>query len=252
MTKAVALRDLSHFDRDRLRAWRNHPDIRARMYTDHEISEAEHNAWFARRLADNPKLHWILTVDGQPIGLVALTNVEHGRGSLAHYIGEADYRGKGFGAAGEYLVLEKAFTDLALRANVEFPEAFAFLWDKKADDGRPVRYSGRSRRPGQHQVPQHVRGRCSQGRGKAAAGRLYREIQKSIRDSVKRLLDDKIAAFGLGPSTRAPTPRSGARTARCSCSTACGPTPTRSSRPRAWTWPSSWRPTGSRSGPGTC
>jgi UDP-4-amino-4,6-dideoxy-N-acetyl-beta-L-altrosamine N-acetyltransferase len=115
MTKTVALRELCHFDRARLRTWRNHPDIRAGMYTDHQISETEHNAWFARRLADNPKLHWILTVDGQPIGLVALTGVEHGRGSMAYYIGEAEYRGKGFGAAGEYLILEKAFIDLDLR-----------------------------------------------------------------------------------------------------------------------------------------
>lgn len=111
----LTLRELCHFDRSRLLSWRNRPDVRAGMYTDHEISEHEHNAWFARRLADSPKTHWILVANSQPIGLIAMTNIEHGRGSMAYYIGEQEFRGKGYGAAGEYLVLEKAFTDLKLR-----------------------------------------------------------------------------------------------------------------------------------------
>lgn len=81
--------------------------------------------------------------------------------------------------------------------SVKLPESFAFLFDKVADDGLPVRYRA-----------------CHGGRGsakshsfaqaliiKAAKDPLrigcFREIQKSIRDSVKRLLDDKIRDSGL-------------------------------------------------------
>ena len=81
--------------------------------------------------------------------------------------------------------------------SVKLPEAFAFLFDTVADDGLPVRYRA-----------------CHGGRGsakshsfaqalviKAAQNPLrigcFREIQKSIRDSVKRLLDDKIRDSGL-------------------------------------------------------
>jgi UDP-4-amino-4,6-dideoxy-N-acetyl-beta-L-altrosamine N-acetyltransferase len=85
------------------------------MYTDHEIAEAEHGAWFAARLKDSPARNWILTVDGLPIGLIGLTDLAHGRGSMAFYIGEAEYRGKGYGVAGLSLVLGKAFGELRLR-----------------------------------------------------------------------------------------------------------------------------------------
>lgn len=81
--------------------------------------------------------------------------------------------------------------------SAKFPKSFTFLFDDKADDGLPVRYRA-----------------CHGGRGSAkshsfAAALLikaakqslrigcYREIQKSIRDSVKRLLDDKISDLGL-------------------------------------------------------
>lgn len=77
------------------------------------------------------------------------------------------------------------------------PEAFRFLFQEKADDGSAVRYRA-----------------CFGGRGSAKSHSLcqalilkayekplrvgcYREIQKSIRDSVKRLLDDKIRDSGL-------------------------------------------------------
>lgn len=84
-----------------------------------------------------------------------------------------------------------------MSAEVQIPEAFSFLWDDKADDGRAVRYRA-------------VRGGRGSAKSHSFAGALvlkaaeqplrigcYREIQKSIKDSVKRLLDDKIAEYGL-------------------------------------------------------
>lgn len=80
---------------------------------------------------------------------------------------------------------------------MQFPSSFKFLWDKTADDGKPVRYRA-------------VHGGRGSSKSHSLAGALvlkaakeplrigcYREIQKSIRDSVKRLLDDKISALGL-------------------------------------------------------
>lgn len=85
-----------------------------------------------------------------------------------------------------------------MSSSVRFPEAFRFLWSDKADDGQPVRY--RAAYGGRGSAKSHSF--CSAVILKAAMQPLrvgvYREIQKSIRDSAKRLLDDKIAENGLG------------------------------------------------------
>ena len=82
-------------------------------------------------------------------------------------------------------------------SEIEFPEAFRFLWAEEADDGLPVRY--RAAYGGRGSAKSHSL--CSAAVLKGAMKPLrigvYREIQRSIRDSAKRLLDDKIEANGL-------------------------------------------------------
>lgn len=82
-------------------------------------------------------------------------------------------------------------------SSVRLPKAFSFLWADKADDGKAVRY--RAAYGGRGSAKSHS---FAQALILKAAERplrigCYREIQKSIRDSVKRLLDDKIAESGL-------------------------------------------------------
>ena len=47
MAPRVDLRPLQADDKDQILAWRNSPDVRAYMYTDHVISPDEHARWFA-------------------------------------------------------------------------------------------------------------------------------------------------------------------------------------------------------------
>ncbi len=81
-----------------------------------------------------------------------------------------------------------------MSSRILIPAAFEFLWARKADDGLPVRY--RAAYGGRGSAKSHSF--CQSLVAKAAAKPLrigcYREIQRSIKDSVKRLLDDKIAA----------------------------------------------------------
>jgi phage terminase large subunit len=88
------------------------------------------------------------------------------------------------------------------RVTVEFiarsnPEAFRFLWDELADDGRPVR--NRAARGGRGSAKTHSFARALILKAADRQLRIanYREIQKSIRDSVKRVLDDQIGEMGL-------------------------------------------------------
>lgn len=126
----VKLRPVVMEDRDQLRAWRNQPDIRRWMYSDHEISEAEHQAWFDRLIGEARPRHWIIAADGAPIGLVNLYDLQpaHRRGSWAYYIAEAGVRGKGLGAAVEYMTLETAFGAFGLHK----------LWCEVLVDNEPV------------------------------------------------------------------------------------------------------------------
>lgn len=80
---------------------------------------------------------------------------------------------------------------------IQLPEAFAFLWADAADDGKPVRY--RAAHGGRGSAKSHSFAQSLVLKAAQEPLRIgcFREIQKSIRDSVKRLLDDKIKASGL-------------------------------------------------------
>ena len=81
---------------------------------------------------------------------------------------------------------------------LRLPEAFRFLRQPLADDGTPVRwraaYGGRGSAKSRSFVTEIV----LQGAERPERILCCREIQRSIRDSVKRLLDDEIERTGLG------------------------------------------------------
>lgn len=57
-------------DLDRVLAWRNHPEIRRHMFTQHEITFEEHQRWF-ERTAQDPRQHLLIfEVNRQPLGFV--------------------------------------------------------------------------------------------------------------------------------------------------------------------------------------
>lgn len=82
-------------------------------------------------------------------------------------------------------------------SHVRIPDAFRFLWDRTADDGLPVRY--RAVHGGRGSAKSHSFAQALVLKAAENPLRVLcaREVQKSIRDSVKRLLDDKIEASGL-------------------------------------------------------
>ena len=84
-----------------------------------------------------------------------------------------------------------------LTLSVNLPESFDFLFSDLADDGRPVRY--RAVYGGRGSAKSHSFAQSLVIKAAEHTLRIgcYREIQKSIRDSVKRLLDDKIRESGL-------------------------------------------------------
>ena len=113
---SVRLRRLRRDDGARVLAWRNRPEIAANMYADHEIGEAEHARWLDAALARSDRRYWIIELDGAPAGVANLARIDPVacRCELALYLAEAASRGRGVGAAVDYLLARHAFEALEL------------------------------------------------------------------------------------------------------------------------------------------
>ncbi len=112
----VTLRPVTEADSATLLAWRNSPDVRAFMYTDHVIAPDEHARWFAHAIVDATRRYWIIEHGGTGVGLANLYDIGSPTGSAtwAFYLADPGVRGKGVGAMTEYLVIEQAFGPLGL------------------------------------------------------------------------------------------------------------------------------------------
>lgn len=110
----VRLRSVERADSARLLGWRNSPEVAAYMYTDHKISQAEHDRWFAGALTAEDRRYWIIELDGEPVGLANLAKIDPivRRCDWAYYLAEPSTRGRGVGAQVEYIVLRHVFESM--------------------------------------------------------------------------------------------------------------------------------------------
>ncbi|MGC1333082.1 MULTISPECIES: UDP-4-amino-4,6-dideoxy-N-acetyl-beta-L-altrosamine N-acetyltransferase [unclassified Pseudomonas] len=101
--------------RERVRQLRNQPQVRRFMYTDHEISPQEHQAWLASLEGNARQAVYVVMVDGIACGLVSLNaiNLQHGSADWAFYL-DSELQGKGLGSQVECWLLDHAFNDVGL------------------------------------------------------------------------------------------------------------------------------------------
>ena len=71
----ISLRNAQPSDLDTIRQWRNRPEIRMHMFTQHEIDAEEHAAWYSRWAGDATRRVLIAEISYLPVGLVTLINV---------------------------------------------------------------------------------------------------------------------------------------------------------------------------------
>ncbi|MDP1631821.1 MAG: UDP-4-amino-4,6-dideoxy-N-acetyl-beta-L-altrosamine N-acetyltransferase [Caulobacter sp.] len=126
----VTLRDLTPDDSDRLFAWRNSEAVRPYMYTDHLIAPEEHAHWFAGLPGDDRRRYWIIEMDGVPVGLANLYDIDrrHGRCAWAYYLADPSVRGLGLGSFVEFWMIEQVFG----------PQALTKLWCEVLASNEPV------------------------------------------------------------------------------------------------------------------
>lgn len=95
-------------------SWRNAPSVRANMYTRHEISLAEHLAWWERIQTRADQHYLMYEHQGTPFGIVAFNGIDaiNQNSSWAFYSSPAATNGTG--SRMEYLALEHSFSGIRL------------------------------------------------------------------------------------------------------------------------------------------
>jgi UDP-4-amino-4,6-dideoxy-N-acetyl-beta-L-altrosamine N-acetyltransferase len=78
MLEASIIRAVAFDDLPMVLAWRNHPEVRRYMFTQHEISLEEHCDWFARVSSDPSRRLFIVEESREPIGYVQFNSVSPG------------------------------------------------------------------------------------------------------------------------------------------------------------------------------
>jgi UDP-4-amino-4,6-dideoxy-N-acetyl-beta-L-altrosamine N-acetyltransferase len=97
--------------------WRNSENVAPYMYSDHLITQEEHNYWFESARIDTPKfLHRLICANGEPVGLVSITSINYETRSCAwaFYIASKNARGSGVGLITEWWAISQAFDGLDL------------------------------------------------------------------------------------------------------------------------------------------
>jgi len=111
----MPLRPLTEADLPIVLAWRNAPEVRRNMFTGHEISEAEHRAWFDR-VSRDPQSRWFIYEDthGKPQGVVSFAQLraENKSAFWGFYSGTSSKRGTGTKMGLD--ALDRAFGEMRL------------------------------------------------------------------------------------------------------------------------------------------
>jgi UDP-4-amino-4,6-dideoxy-N-acetyl-beta-L-altrosamine N-acetyltransferase len=96
---------------EQVRTWRNSPDVARFMYNDEEIAPTQHRAWFERISRDPSASYWLIELEGNPVGLANVVDLDFARStaSWAFYIADPRTRGKGVGQYVEFCVLDCVF-----------------------------------------------------------------------------------------------------------------------------------------------
>lgn len=136
------LRPMTRVDLERVLFWRNHPSIRAQMYTQHEITLEEHRAWWGR-VEGSPKFRFfVYERAGVPLGYVAFSEIAPEPRTATWGFYTAPEAPKGTGALMTFCAMDMAFgprvSGLALRklnaetlgrnaASLRLHESFGFV-----------------------------------------------------------------------------------------------------------------------------
>jgi UDP-4-amino-4,6-dideoxy-N-acetyl-beta-L-altrosamine N-acetyltransferase len=115
--KRVSLRALRAEDLDRTLEWVNDPEVTRYTGTVFTISASEHQQWYQELLRDRTRrVFAIVTSDAKHIGNIGLKDIDWvaRNAEVLVYVGEGEFRGKGYGIEAIEALVELAFQRLNL------------------------------------------------------------------------------------------------------------------------------------------
>lgn len=115
MNQLGILRGIADNELELMRTWRNEPAVRANMYTQHEISQDEHLAWWGRTKARQDQNYFMYELARTPMGIAAFTGIDLQNRNSAWAFYASPLAPKGTGSKMEFLMLEHAFRNLELQ-----------------------------------------------------------------------------------------------------------------------------------------
>lgn len=68
--------NLSEEEHEIVRRWRNHPEVRKWMYSNHEISREEHLRFVERLREDTKNFYYLVTKEDKNVGVIYLTKLD--------------------------------------------------------------------------------------------------------------------------------------------------------------------------------
>ena len=108
------LRSIDASELELMLSWRNAPNVRANMYTRHEIPLSEHLKWWDRIQSRDDQKYFMYELQGSPLGIVAFTGIEISSQNSSWAFYAAPEAPRGTGSRMEFLALEYAFNQLKL------------------------------------------------------------------------------------------------------------------------------------------
>lgn len=108
------LRGIKQQELELMLGWRNAPNVRANMYTRHEINMDEHLAWWARIQQRDDQRYFMYEAGGTPLGIIGFTGIDRTSENSSWAFYASPEAPKGTGSKMEFLALDFAFNDLSL------------------------------------------------------------------------------------------------------------------------------------------
>jgi UDP-4-amino-4,6-dideoxy-N-acetyl-beta-L-altrosamine N-acetyltransferase len=148
MPDVCHIRSMTEGDLPMVLTWRNHPEVRRFMLTQHEISLSEHAQWFHRTVQDTTRRLLIVQEFDNPIGYVQFSGVELGGVADWGFYTRPD-AAKGQGRKIGTSALDFAFTHLKLhkvcgqaissnQASIRFHERLGFKREAELRDQKRI------------------------------------------------------------------------------------------------------------------
>jgi len=112
--KIGTLRLMQDSDLEIVLSWRNRPEVRKNMYSQHVIALKDHRRWWAGARDDPSRQYLVFEMAGTPMGAVNFTEISpaHATAFWGFYTGPEAPRGTG--SCMELLALDHAFGPLSL------------------------------------------------------------------------------------------------------------------------------------------